>query len=54
MANNPMSENIDDGQANILRTPGSVIRPQMAAIQAGDADTTLGPQNERKTTGITS
>ena len=49
MANNPMSENIDDDQAIILRTLGSVIRPQMAAILAGDADTTVAAQNERKT-----
>ena len=49
MANNPMSENIDDDQAIILRTLGSVIRPQMATILAGDADTTVAAQNERKT-----
>ena len=49
MANNLMSENMNDDQTIILRTLGSVIRPQMAAIQAGDADTTVGPQNEKKT-----
>lgn len=48
MANNFMSENVNVGQTNQLRTPGSVIRPQMAAIQADDTDTILGSQNERK------
>ena len=48
MANNFMSENANVGQTNQLRTPGSVILPQMAAIQADDTDTTLGSQNERK------
>lgn len=47
MANNFMSENANVGQTNQLRTPGSVIRPQMAAVQADDTDTTLGSQNER-------
>ena len=47
MANNFMSQNTNVGQTNQLRTPGSVILPQMAAIQADDTDTTLGSQNER-------
>ncbi|MGA6989149.1 MAG: sialidase family protein [Nitrososphaeraceae archaeon] len=48
MANNFMSQNENVGQTNQLRTPGSVIRPQMAAIQADDTNSTLGSQNERK------
>jgi hypothetical protein len=39
-------ENVyEDGQTNVLRTPGSVIRPQMAV---SNADTTLGPENEKE------
>ena len=48
MANNFMSQNTNVGQTNQLRTPGSVILPQMATIQADDTDTTLGSQYEGK------
>jgi hypothetical protein len=49
LANYSRSESIyDDGQTNVLRTPGSVIRPQMAAIPVSNADTTLGSENETK------
>ena len=40
----------DDGQTNVLLTPGSIIQPQMAAIPSGKANDTLGPENERKDT----
>jgi hypothetical protein len=37
-----------DGQTNVLLTPGSILRPQMAAIQSSNANDTLDPENERK------
>ena len=39
-------ENVyEDGQTNVLLTPGSVIRPQMVV---SNADSTLGPENEKE------
>jgi hypothetical protein len=40
----------DDGQTNILLTPGSIMQPQMAAIPSSKANDTLGPENEGKDT----
>lgn len=44
----------DGGETNVLLTPGSILRPQMAALPSSNANDTFGPESEKKDTATLS